>query len=547
MASCSSSVQSPADPSRISLRTSAIHAVGMMLLVAVVWADVERPFGRAWSILYLLPTFYAAWFVRGFGAWILTGSTALAVYLAPVCFRFETLYSANHNFNRILGIVTGLIVVYQAQRRHRDAILLERANEDLERRVAERTGELQATNASLEAQIAERRKAEEEQRRLEQQLQQSQKMEAMGQLAGGIAHDFNNILTVILCHGEIALQVVPAGGALHDSLQSIVHAGEQAAALTRQLLAFSRRSLLAPKVLLLNDAIRNSERMLQRLIGEDIQLLVHLDPAICWVKVDPRLLEQVLVNLVINARDAMPPGGCIEIETSTLILSPADCGPAGAVAGRYGVLSVSDTGCGMTADVKARIFEPFFTTKSIGKGSGLGLSVVEGIIKQSGGWIDVRSRPGEGTIFRLNFPAVDAPPEPSTPAGPPSNLAGTETILIVEDEESVGKLASIVLQSHGYRVLVAGNGLEAAQVAENSCTGIDLLLTDVVMPQMGGRELVQILRPRFPQMKVIYMSGYTDDAILRRGLDHDTTPFQQKPFTPAVLATKVRTVLDGAI
>jgi signal transduction histidine kinase len=547
MASCSPSVQTPADPSRKLLRTGALHAVGLVLLVAVVWADVERPFGRAWSILYLLPTFYSAWFMRGLGAWILTGATALAVYFAPLCYRPDTIYSANHNFNRLLGIATGLIVVHQAQRRHRDAILLERANEDLERRVAERTGELQATNASLEAQIAERRKAEEEQRRLEEQLQQSQKMEAMGQLAGGIAHDFNNILTVILCHGEMALSDLPPGGALHDSIQAIIHAGEQAAALTRQLLAFSRRSLLTPKVMLLSDVVRNSERMLQRLIGEDIQLIVHLDPAICWVKVDPRLLEQVLVNLVINARDAMPRGGCIEIETSTLILSPSDCRSTGAVAGRYGVLSVSDSGCGMTPDVKARIFEPFFTTKSVGKGSGLGLSVVEGIIRQSGGWIDVHSRPGEGTAFRLNFPAVGAPVESPTPAGAPSNLGGTETILVVEDEESVSKLASLVLRSHGYRVLVAGNGIEAAQVAENSSTGIDLLLTDVVMPQMGGRELVKKLRPRFPRMKVIYMSGYTDDAIVRRGLDDDSTPYQQKPFTPAVLATRVRTVLDGSV
>jgi signal transduction histidine kinase len=519
---------------------------GLMLLAVVIWADVTRPLATAWSILYLLPTLYAAWLLHGSWAWILTGLTALAVYLAPLSSRPDSIYSANYNITRIVGVVMAIVVVHHAQRRRKDAMLLERANENLERRVAERTSELQASNANLQAQIAERQKAEEERRLLEQQLQQSQKMEAMGQLAGGIAHDFNNILTVILCHGDIALANLPADGALRDSIQSIVHAGRQAAALTRQLLAFSRRSLLTPRVLLLADVVRHSERMLQRLIGEDVELVVRPDPATCWVKVDPTLLEQVLVNLVINARDAMARGGRIEIETATRDLSPADCGRAGAATGRYGVLTVSDTGCGMTPDVRARIFEPFFTTKSVGKGSGLGLSVVEGIIRQSGGWIDVDSRPGAGTTFRLNFPAVDAPSEAAVPAAAPSTLGGTETILVVEDEESVGKLASRVLQSHGYRVLVARNGIKAAQVAENGSTGIDLLLTDVVMPQMGGRELVEALRPHFPRMKVIYMSGYTDDAIVRRGLDHDTLPFLQKPFTPAVLATKVRTVLDGS-
>lgn len=386
-----------------------------------------------------------------------------------------------------------------------------------------------------------------EQKSLQEQLQQSQKMEAIGQMAGGVAHDFNNLLTVISGYSEILLDALESNDPRRESANAIREAGERAASLTRQLLAFSRKSVLEPKVLDPNDAVRNAEKLLHRLIGEDIQLAVVLDPAIGKVKIDPGQLGQVLVNLAVNSRDAMPRGGTLTIETRAVELSPADTQMRPGVSpGPYVRLTISDTGSGMTADVKARIFEPFFTTKEAGKGTGLGLAVVHGVIKQSGGHVEVRSEPDNGTTVQVYLPAVQDNGIAPEGSGAGYSEVGTETVLLVEDEQGLRRLARRVLQSKGYTVLEASGSQEAIQLVESHPGRIDLLLTDVVMPRMGGPELAEILRPRFPLMKVLFSSGYTDDAVLRHGLLQEKLAFLQKPYTPIALTRKVRQVLDGA-
>ncbi len=385
-----------------------------------------------------------------------------------------------------------------------------------------------------------------ERRLLEEQLRQAQKMEAVGQLAGGIAHDFNNLLTAILGYSELLLSRVDKESPMHGDLDEIRKSGERAASLTRQLLAFSRRQVLDPKVLDVNALVGNLEKMLRRLMGEDVELIALLEPSVGRIRADPGQVDQVLMNFAVNARDAMPRGGTLTIETQNADLDASYAQEHMTVRpGSYVMIAVTDTGTGMDAATKAHIFEPFFTTKEKGKGTGLGLATVYGIVKQSGGYIWVYSEPGRGTTFKIYFPRVESPAERLSRREPKPIPQGTETILLVEDEQAVRTLTRTILKSKGYTVLEAGRADEALAMAASRPGVIDLLLTDVVMPEMGGSDLATRLGELRPGIKVLYMSGYTDDAIVRQGLVAQGMHFLQKPFTPDALAAKVRDALDA--
>ncbi|MEJ5276950.1 MAG: PAS domain S-box protein [Thermogemmata sp.] len=385
-----------------------------------------------------------------------------------------------------------------------------------------------------------------ERKRLEAQLLQAQKMEAIGRLAGGIAHDFNNLLTVILGYSQMLLQRLPPAEGGRELVQTIFEAGERASSLTQQLLAFSRQTIVEPKLIYLDQLIHDMEKMLRRLIGEDIVLATASAGRLPPVRIDPGQMSQIILNLAVNARDAMPQGGRLTLECSTIELDEHYCRlHPQAQAGRHVCLAVSDTGIGMTPEVQERIFEPFFTTKELGKGTGLGLAVVYGIVRQHGGHIEVYSEVGHGTTFKVYLPAVQEPGWRELPLVE-ETPRGHETILLVEDDEAVRGLAQTSLEMYGYRVLWAADAAEALRLVEEHAGRIDLLLTDVVMPGMSGRELVEQVRQRQPHLKVLFMSGYTDDAVLRHGLVHAEVAFLQKPFTPAGLARKVRDVLDAS-
>ncbi len=384
-----------------------------------------------------------------------------------------------------------------------------------------------------------------ERRRLEDQFRQAQKMEAVGRLAGGVAHDFNNLLTIISGYSEMLLTMPKVEGDLREPIVEIREAGKRAASLTRQLLGFSRQSMLQPRVLDLNAVVTETGKLLRRLIGEDIEFTTVLDPQVSRVKVDPGQLDQVLMNLAVNARDAMPKGGKLTIETSNVLLSDdyaathPDC-----KTGHHVLLAMTDTGCGMTPDVIARVFEPFYTTKEVGRGTGLGLAMVFGIIQQSGGCIHVYSEPGRGTTFKIYLPAVSEKLSLKKNSEAHSGLQGTETILLVEDDEGVRGLALRSLQMHGYQVLTATDGLDALALVKTYCEPLHLILTDVVMPNVSGPELIEKIKNDFPHVKVLFMSGYTDDAVVKHGLIEAGVAFIQKPYTPLGLARKVRQVLD---
>jgi PAS domain S-box-containing protein len=387
-----------------------------------------------------------------------------------------------------------------------------------------------------------------ERTRLEGRFRQAQKMEAVGRLAGGVAHDFNNLLTIINGYSELVLDRLHPSDPIRGSIEEIRKAGGRAASLTRQLLAFSRQQVLAPQVLDLNALVAEVEKMLRRLIGEDIDLVMVPGAELGRVKADPGQIEQILVNLAVNARDAMPEGGKLVIETANVELDDAYARRHPVVnPGRYVMLAMSDTGTGMDAATQAHIFEPFFTTKEHGKGTGLGLSTVYGIVKQSGGFVWVYSEPGLGSTFKIYLPLIEDAAE-SVPGSEGRELpfGGSETILLVEDEEAVRTLASRILQERGYKVLESASPEDALQIAEQHQEPIALLLTDVVLPKMSGRKIAEHLTHLRPNMKVLYMSGYTDDAIVRNGVLYANTAFLQKPFAPAALARKVREVLDAA-
>ncbi len=384
-----------------------------------------------------------------------------------------------------------------------------------------------------------------EKRKLEAQLFHAQRLDSIGLLASGIAHDFNNLLTVISGYSELLLERTPAEADAHPLLREIQRAGESAASMTRQLLAFGRKQILAPQILSINHLVIEMEKMLRRLIGADIELAKSLDPSLGQVRADPGQIEQVILNLVVNARDATPSGGRITLETRNVELDAEYASKRLEVnSGWYVMLAVSDTGSGMDEATKTRIFEPFFTTKEVGKGTGLGLATVHGIIKQSGGHIEVYSEVGQGTCFKVYLPLINKNSTQFAGKSETAAARGNETILIVEDDERVLGLARLALVSNGYCVLEATNGEKALRLAESHPQKIDLLLTDLVMPQMNGRELVERLAKSKPGIKVLYTSGYTDDAVVRNGILESGVSFLQKPFTPGSLLRKMREILD---
>ncbi|MBI4213699.1 MAG: response regulator [Chloroflexi bacterium] len=396
--------------------------------------------------------------------------------------------------------------------------------------------------------VTERRAAEEALRESEERLRQAQKLESLGQLAGGIAHDFNNLLTAIIGFGNLLRTQVDLPGPQGTYLDEIVNAGERAAALTRQLLAFSRRQVLQYQVLDLNEVIVGIDQLLQRVLGEDVDLVTLLAPSVGHIRADRSQLEQVIVNLAVNARDAMPGGGKLTIETDDVALHEQQVVQhPGSAAGPYVMLAVTDTGMGMDPETQERIFEPFFTTKEPGKGTGMGLATVYGIVQQSNGHVWVYSEPGRGTTFKIYLPMAEG--EPEAPASAPASGAalepGDETVLLVEDQAGVRALAQEVLQASGYVVLPAKDGDEALRICESHTGPVHLLLTDVVMPGMSGPDLAAALAVQRPDLRVLYMSGYTSEAAHRHGVLEQSGAYLEKPFTPRQLASKVRETLDA--
>jgi PAS domain S-box-containing protein len=430
---------------------------------------------------------------------------------------------------------------------------LAEAKETLELRVRDRTAELRQSNQALEAEIARRELAqqqrdqeEERAKRLEAQLVQTQRMEAIGRLAGGVAHDFNNLLGVILGNSELLLQDESLDKRLSERIQEIKMAGEEATSVTRQMLAFSRQQVFEPQILDLNLVLRDLQPLLARIIRESIHLEMELGGQAGSIRIDRSQLAQVILNLVANARDAMAAGGRLKIETSNIELGESyahehvDVRP-----GSYVQLSVTDSGSGMDRETVSRIFEPFFTTKEKGRGSGLGLATVYGIVRQSGGHIWVYSEPGLGTTFKIYFPSITRPPDSlprAAPAASPSTAA--ETILLVEDSGLLAKVTRDFLEGDGYRVLMASNPREAIGIAENHRAPIHLLLTDVVMPDMNGRELAERLLEKRPEMKVLYMSGYTNGILSEHAFRAEDSAFIEKPFSYEALSRKVRHTLN---
>ena len=395
--------------------------------------------------------------------------------------------------------------------------------------------------------ITEQRRAEDAVRVIEEQLRQAQKLESVGRLAGGVAHDFNNLLTTIIGYSELISEEQDLTMLTKERVQEIRDSADRAAALTRQLLAFSRKQVLQPRVIDLNSLIANLSRMLRRLVGEDIDLTTEFDSDALYIKADPGQVEQVIINLAVNSRDAMADGGKLKIEAKCVHLDESyNLQHPELVSGDYVMLAVSDTGCGMDEETKNQIFEPFYTTKEIGKGTGLGLSTVYGIVRQSGGFIWVDSEPDHGTTFKIYLPQVagTTTKQEDLPliSGP---MHGTETILLVEDDESLRKLAAKILKGYGYAVVEAQNGVEALEIAaKRNYPAIDLLVTDVIMPQMNGRQLSEAILKEYPDMKVLFISGYTDNSIVHHGVLGEGVSFLQKPFSPQSLAEKVRDVLD---
>jgi PAS domain S-box-containing protein len=394
--------------------------------------------------------------------------------------------------------------------------------------------------------ITENKRAEEEREKLQAQLTQAQKMESVGRLAGGVAHDFNNMLSAILGHAELALRRLDQASPVHADLQKIQRAARRSADLTRQLLAFARKQTIAPKVLDLNETVEGMLKMLRRLIGEDIDVAWVPGRGLWTVKIDPAQVDQILANLLVNARDAIADKGKVTIETENVVLDEAYCaGHRGFVPGRFVMLAVSDDGCGMDREIIAHLFEPFFTTKGVGQGTGLGLATVYGIVKQNDGFINVYSEPGKGTTFKIYLPRYATETVPVPAEGPAqASKGGTETILLVEDEPWILDLSKALLEDMGYTVLTASTPGEAIHLAEEHAGRIHLLITDVVMPEMNGWDLAKRLLSLYPDLRSLFMSGYTANVIAHRGVLEEGIHFMQKPFSMSDLAAKVRDALE---
>jgi signal transduction histidine kinase len=428
-----------------------------------------------------------------------------------------------------IGTVIGLV----ASRQHK-----------LKRLVAERTTELDESNRQLRKELEDRQRVEAEHTRLEAQLHQAQKLEAIGRLAGGISHDFNNLLTVIISYAELITSSLRPEHPLHTPAAEISAASQRATALTRQLLAFGRHQVIRPEAIDLNGVVADIQRMLRRLIGEDIDLVFKAAPNLQRALADRGQIEQVIVNLAVNARDAMPRGGKLTLETGNVQIDDSFVRThAGVAPGDYVLLAVSDTGVGMDADTQARIFEPFFTTKAKEKGYGLGLATVYGIVKQANGHVWTYSEPGRGTTFKIYLPRTDTPAAEAAARQPAEHRRGCETVLLVEDDDAVRNLASTILRMHGYKVTEAASA-EAADILLRNGHSVDLVLSDIVLSGMSGPELAEKLRKRQNHVRFLFMSGYADDAVIRHGILETEVAFIQKPFTPDALAAKVRETLD---
>jgi two-component system cell cycle sensor histidine kinase/response regulator CckA len=429
--------------------------------------------------------------------------------------------------------------LWRHRKKNGDVILVEIKAHDVV--LEERSARLVLVND-----VTDRVRAEEMLRKTEEQLRQAQKMEAVGRLAGGVAHDFNNMLSVILSCTELLLGDMAQDDPRREDVGEIREAGKRAADLTRQLLMFSRQQVMEPKVLDVNDLLRGMDKMLQRIIGEDVVLVSVPERALGRVRVDPGSIEQVVMNLVVNARDAMPTGGKLTIETANVVLDEAYARDhVGSLPGPHVMLAVSDTGIGMDRETQARIFEPFFTTKEMSKGTGLGLSTVFGIVKQSGGSVWVYSEPGKGATFKVYLPTVERDVDRASPSVPPTTLRGTETILVVEDDNQVRAVATGILRRSGYQTIEARDPHDAIAICERYTKPIHLLLTDVVMPHMSGPELARRLAELRPDLRVLCMSGYTDDSVVRHGVLEGAIAYLQKPITPETLTRKVREVMES--